>query len=181
MVTTRAVRRRNQAAREAAAELAAYTAGLPDLAAEKLDMRREFVAEAVRSSGLVSVTFRPYGTANYLDVYGGKIAFDTRGAGLHGDGIVNDWHLPEIAGFRVRYDERSALVARLDHSVTALDVSNIWLRTADELLDPTISHAEEGTEEHITTTRDGLTILSQSIGHQALGDSLAYIENQIFG
>lgn len=176
---TRAQRRRNQEARAAIAEQEAYIAGLPDLAEEKLGIRKEFVAEAIRSRGLVSLTMRPRGTANYVDVYGGAIDLD-RPTGLRGDTIVNDWKLPKIEGFRVRFEGDSALVARLDPSFTALDVSDIWLRTSDELLQPTLSIAEQGSEEHITVTRDGLTLLTQTIGHSALGESLSYIEDQIF-
>ncbi len=176
---TRAQRRRNREGREAVERLEAYKVGLPDLAKEKLGTRREFIAEAVRSSGLISLTFRPRGTANYLDVYGGAITFDGTSR-LRGDTIVNDWTLPDIKGFQVRYDKNTALVARPDHVITAIDVSDIWLRTADELFEPAISVAEQGGEEHIAVTRDGLTLLTQTIGHSVLGESLRYIERQIF-
>lgn len=176
---TRAQRRRNREAREEEAKREAYIAGLPDLAEERFGMRREFVAEAVRSSGLVSLTVRPWGTPNYLDVHGGEISIG-ESAGLSGDTVVNNWRLPEVKGFRVRFDRGTAVVARLDPAFTALDFSNGWLKTADELLVPQLSIAEEGDEQHITITRDGLTVLGQTIGHSAVGESLRYIEHQLF-
>ncbi len=176
---TRAQRRRNREARQAVAERETYKAELPSLAEEKLGIRKEFVAEAIKSSGLISLTVRPRGVANYLEVSGGAVVID-KSSGLSGDTIVNNWKLPDIKCFRVRFDKYTAQVARLDPAFTSLDVSDIWLRTADELIEPTISVAEEGSEEHITVTRDGLTLLAQTIGHNALGESLRYIEGQIF-
>lgn len=176
---TRAQRRRNREAREAAAEREAFIAELPGLAEEKLGIRSEFVAEAIRSSGLVSLTMRPRGAANHLEVYGGAISID-KTSGLGGDTFLNYWELPDVKGFRVRFDKDSALIARLDPTFTSLDIADVWLRTSDELLVPQLSVAEEGGEEHITVTRDGLTLLAQTIGHSAVSESLRYIEGQIF-
>lgn len=176
---TRAERRRNREAREAVAEREAFIRRLPDLAEEKLGIRSEFVAEAIRSSGLVSLTMRPRGAANHFEVRGGAISID-KDSGLSGDTVVNNWELPDVKGFRVRFDKDSALVARLAPTFTSLDVSDVWLRTSDELLVPQLSVAEEGGEEHITVTRDGLTLLAQTIGHGAISEGLRYIEGQIF-
>lgn len=175
----RAKRRRNREAREAPAREAAELEAFLDFADEKLLMRRVFVAEAVKSRGLIALTFRPRGNTNYLDVYGGEVKTDGTSR-LHGDGIVNDWVLPSVRGYRVRFIEEAALVARLDPTFTSLDVSNVWLRTADELVQPPVSLAVEGDEQRIVVSREGLARLSQTIGNTAIAVSLQYIEGQLF-
>ena len=177
---TRAQRRRNQEAREAADGLDAYHAKSPEMAGVKLGMRRDFVVEALRSRGIVSLTIRPCSQANTVDVLGGRITIDGTSK-LRGDTVVNFWILPDIMGFTFRYYGDSALVSRLDHSVTAIDVPNPWLRTSDELLDPMLSVAEQGSEERVIVTREGFRVLTDSIGHQAISTGLQYVEGQIFG
>ncbi len=176
---TRAQRRRNRDLRAAIAEEEAYAARFPVIAEEELGTRREFIAEAIRSKGLVSLTFRPRGESNYIDVYGGTITTDGS-TKLRGDGIVNDWAPPEIRGYRVRYDASSALICRLEPNITSIDVSDIWLRTSEELLMPHISTNEAGPEENITTTREGLVQLTRTLGHGAIAQSLSYIDEHLF-
>lgn len=174
---TRTQRRRNQEARDVAEQAERYKNGLPNRAEEKLTMRRDFVVEAIRDSRLVSLTFQPWGQANILDIYGGNITFDGRSK-LYGDTVVNNWQLPKIKGYRVQwFKDSSTLVTKLSPSFSSLDVSNIWLRTVEELLNDPITL---DSEEDIVVSGDGLTIIAQNLGHNAMRGSLEYINAQLF-
>ena len=175
----RAQRRRNQEARAATEQFEARKRAFPDLAAEKFSLRRDFIAEAIRSSGLVSMTFMPDGDSGRVDVFGGKITFDGRSS-LRGDSLVNMWSLPAIRGYRISYGKTDALVTCIKPDFTAFDVSNLWLRTADDLLSPADYLAGSNGHEHLTLTRDGLTLLAGTIGHSAVSMGLSYIEQQLF-
>jgi hypothetical protein len=174
----RAQRRLNQKPEQARAALAAYLEEVPDLAEAAFGIRKEFVAEAIRSGGLVSLTMRPRGVENCLEVYGGAIALG-RPIGLKGNKIVTDWKLPKIDGFKVRFNEDRALVARLDPDFTVLELYNKWLRTSDELK-PGLSFDEKCGEQTIIVTRDGLTVLTHAVGISAVGEMLSYVEKQMF-
>lgn len=177
---TRAQRRRNQQARETAERIELHKAALPDFAETKLGTSKPgFFAEVAKSEGVASVTFRPWGRSNYVNVYGSPIDFNET-LELRGDGLVSDWPLPDMQGFQVRFAPGTVMIARLEPAFGALDVSDVWLKTADELAPAPLTVAQQGSEKRIVVSREGLAHLSQNMGHQALGQSLGYIEAQLF-
>jgi hypothetical protein len=111
-----------------------------------------------------------------MDIYAGKIPQD-EDPGIAGDTIVNNWLLPEIHGFRVKFDDKSAMVTRFGHPITAIDISNIWLRTTDELENPDVSVAVTGEEEGIVVTREGLSLLAQTVENEALAEVFGLYRN----
>lgn len=163
----------------APADLGAQIAAFPVEAEAQFGIPRAFVAEAIRSRGLVGLTIRPRGEANFLRVFGGAIATDGT-TSIFGDTIVNNWTLPSVTSFDVVYDADSAEADRYEAVAGSLDVSTVWLRTAEQLRAEPLVFDERGGEDYIAVTREGFARIARTSGHSAIGACLRDIESQLY-
>ncbi len=174
----RAERIRKRLEREAPMRAAAEFESLLDFAEDTVGIDRRFVAEAVKSRGLASVSIRPNGRPNYLQVYGA--ALHDKQSTLYGDGVMAMWKVPNIAGFLLRIEGSNALVSRQTSQITGLDVSDLWLRTEDKIPEVAASIVEQGPEKHFIVSRLGFASLVRTVDHEAITSGLDYVRGQIF-
>lgn len=178
----RAQQARDARAQAAAAELNTWKQELPERAARRFGVRADFVEEVLRSSGLVSIHFGTKDEEGAAKLYGARVKYDAPAGygGIDGDGFVNDWRLPNIRGFRLSFDHASAEVTDLPHTLTAINVMDSRIRTADELGDLRTALVHGDGQESIVVSRQGLGVLAQTIGHSALAQSFEHVDRLVF-